>query len=210
MKNTLVTLIFALSVTMAFTQDLTHSDSVSVQVKRQDIARRHSIGSSIFLLGNLPDIGAERPVYYGQLSYGYLLTPKDNIVVEANTWTYYEPLGTYGNSENFYPGKVRAIGIGVGYQRFLWKNMFASATATPFLQQFYDEDDNKIQDGFQLYLQFMAGNRFEFFKKRWFVEPAIAYTCWPVNTNFPASFKEIEKGKPGYKIEPRANFGYRF
>lgn len=210
MKNTLIILLFALSITLAFSKDLSQTDSVSVQVKNQDIARRHFIGSSLFLLGNLPDIGAERPVNYGQLNYGYLLTLKDNILIEANTWTYYEPLGTYGNSEELYPGKVRAYGIGVGYQRFLWKNMFASATVTPFLQQFYDEDNKEIQKGFQLYLQIATGNRWEFFQKRWFVEPAICYTSWPVNTNFPASFKEIEKGKPGYKIEPRANFGYKF
>jgi hypothetical protein len=210
MKNTLMTLVFALIITLAFTQDLTQSDSISVQVKKQDIIRRHSIGSSLFLLGNLPDIGSNRPVYYGQLNYGYLLNPKDYILAEATTWTYYEPLGTYGDSKKYYPGKVRAFGIGAGYQRFLWKNMFASVTATPFLQQFYDEDDKEIRKGFQLYLQFTTGNRFELFKKRWFVEPAICYSCWPVNTNFPASFEEIEKGKPGYKIEPRANFGYKF
>ncbi len=210
MKNALLVLIITLSFTMAFCRDLTLTNSTTSQPANQEIMNRHSIGSSLFLLGNLPDIGVKRPVYYGQLSYGYLLTPKINILIEANTWTYYEPLGTYGNSEKFYPGKVRAIGVGVGFQRFLWKNMFASAVATPYLQQFYDENDKKIQDGFQLYIQFIAGNRFEFFQKRWFVEPAICYARWPVNTNFPASFEEIEKGKPGYKIEPRANFGYRF
>ena len=145
-----------------------------------------------------------------QLNYGYRLSPKDNIIVEAITWTYYEPLGTYGSSEEFYPGKVRAYGIGLGYQRFLWKNLYTTFEPTFFLQQFYDTDDKKIQKGFQLYLQFILGYRFEFFKKRMFVEPAIALKYWPVNTNFPDSFSAIEKGAPKYKFEPSLNFGFRF
>jgi len=167
--------------------------------------KRHSIGSSLFLLGNIGD-----SVRFMQFNYGYRLTPKDNLVVEAITWTYYEPLGTYGSSEELYPGKVRASGIGLGYQRFLWKNVYTTVEATPFLQQFYDTDNKKIQKGFQLYLQFILGYRFEFFKKRLFVEPAYAIKYWPVNTNFPASFADIESGAPKYKFEPGLNFGIKF
>jgi len=167
--------------------------------------KRHSIGSTLFLLGNIGD-----SVRFMQLNYGYRLTPKDNLIVEAITWTYYEPLGTYGSSEEYYPGKVRASGIGLGYQRFLWKNLFSTFEPTFFLQQFYDSDGTKIQNGFQLYLQFIAGYRFEFFNKRIFVEPAIALKYWPVNTNFPDSFSAIEKGAQKYKFEPALNFGFRF
>lgn len=130
--------------------------------------------------------------------------------MEAITWTYYEPLGTYGSSDQLYPGKVRAYGVGLGYQHFHWKNLFTTVEATPFIQQFYDIDDTKIQKGFQLYLQFIVGYRFEFFKKRLFVEPAYALKYWPVNTNFPASFAAIESGKPKYKFEPSLNFGLTF
>ncbi len=195
--NLILALLICLCATSAFGKNTDDTDTIW----------RHSIGSSLFLLGNI-DTG--KPVYYGQLNYGYRLSPKDNILVEAATWTYYEPLGTYGDSEEFYPGKVLAVGVGLGYQRFLWKKAFAAAVATPFLQRFYDADDNKIQDGFQLYIQATVGYRLEFFKKRWFFDPALGVTFWPVNTNFPDSFAEIENGKPKYKCEPRANFGYRF
>ena len=167
--------------------------------------KRHSIGSSLFLLGNIGD-----SVRFMQLNYGYRLTQKDNIIVEAITWTYYEPLGTYGSSKEFYPGKVTAYGIGFGYQRFWWKNLFTTIEPTLFLQQFYASDNTKIQNGFQLCLQFIAGYRFEFFKKRFFIEPAIALKCWPVNTNFPESFVAIENGAPKHKFEPSLNFGFRF
>ena len=167
--------------------------------------KRHSIGSTLFLLGNIGD-----SVRFMQFNYGYRLTPKDNLIVEAFTWTYYEPLGTYGSSEAFYPGKVKAYGIGLGYQRFLWKNLFTTVEPSFILQQFYDLDDTKIQKGFQLYLQFFLGYRFEFFKKRLFIEPAYALKYWPVNTNFPDSFAEIEAGAHKYKFEPSLNFGFKF
>jgi hypothetical protein len=167
--------------------------------------KRHSIGSTLFLLGNIGD-----SVRFMQLNYGYRLTQKDNLIIEAITWTYYEPLGRYGSSEEFYPGKVTAYGIGLGYQRFLWRNLFTTVEPTFFLQQFYDASDAKIQKGFQLYLQFIAGYRFEFFKRRFFIEPAIALKYWPVNTNLPVSFASVENGVQKYKFEPALNFGFTF
>ena len=175
------------------------------KVKGNPSFKRHSIGSSLFLLGNIGD-----SVNFIQLNYGYRLTQRDQLIAEVITWTYYEPLGTYGSSEEFYPGKVTAYGIGLGYQRFLWKNLFTTVEPTFFLQQFYDTDDNHIQNGFQLYLQFIVGYRIEFFKKRMFIEPAFALKYWPVNTNFPESFAAIESGKPKYKFEPALNFGFKF
>jgi hypothetical protein len=207
LKRTVLTVIIALSATLAFSHDFSKIDSASVQTEKLDINRRHSIGSSLFMLGNF---APGDPVWFFQLNYGYRLTPKDNIIAEAITWTYYEPLGTYGSSEEFYPGKVRACGVGLGYQRFLWNNLYTTVEPTFFLQQFYDTDNKKIQKGFQLYLQFILGYRFEFLKKRMFIEPAYALKYWPVNTNFPASFAAIEIGVPKYKFEPSLNFGFRF
>lgn len=206
MKNLIFsTLVLVLSITWVFSQDSDTKDPVPVKKDNQDLTMRHSAGSSLLILGNVGD-----SVNFMQLNYGYRLSQKENIIVEAITWTYYEPLGTYMHSKEFYPGKVRAYGIGLGYQRFLWKNLFTTVEPTFFLQQFYDSDDKKIQKGFQLYLQLILGYRIEFFKKRMFIEPAFAIKYWPVDTNFPESFAAIEKGTPKYKFEPGLNFGFRF
>ncbi len=166
------------------------------------------IGSSLFLFGNL--VPGDFPKYF-QLNLGYQLSPKDIIFTEAITWDYYEPLGTYDNSDEKYPGKVRALGIGLGYQRYHWMNLFTSIQATPFLLQYFDSDENMIQEGFQLYLQLRLGYRFEFFNNRWFLEPSVAFNYWPVNTNFPTSFKEIESDAPNYYLfEPGLHFGFKF
>ncbi len=200
LKRTFMVLIFVYAITSAFGGALAQTDAGA--------AKRHAIGSSLFLLGNLAP--GDCP-YFFLVNYGYQLTPKDVIFAEAITWTYYEPLGTYNSSAEKYPGKISAYGMGVGYQRFLWKKFYVTAQATPFWQQFFDEADKKIQNGLQLYLQSRLGYRFEFFNQRWFLEPSVAFNYWPVNTNFPAAFKEIENGEPDYFLfEPGLNFGFRF
>lgn len=201
-------LIFLFVITAALNHVLAQTDAGAAQIGMPVPEKRHAIGSSLFLLGNL---APGDPVYFFQLSYGYQLTRQDIIFAEAITWTYYEPLGTYGSSDEKYPGKIRAWGLGVGYQRFLWKNFYMTAQATPFWQQFFDKDNHKIQNGFQLYLQSRLGYRFEFFNHRWFLEPSVACNYWPVNTNFPEAFAEIERGNPNYFLfEPGLNFGFRF
>ena len=158
------------------------------------------------IMNFLPD-----PADFYQINYGYKLTKKDAIIAQAKTWTYYEPIGTYGKSEEMYPGKVVAYGVGVGYQRFHWRNLYTTVQATPFLLQYYDIEDEKIQKGLQLYLQLRLGYRFEFFNKRVFLEPSLVCNYWPVNTNMPASFKEIESGAPNYFLfEPGLNLGFKF
>ena len=200
------TLMIVVFTTLAFSQEAIKTDSLSVKNEKQDVKWRHSVGSSLFLLGNIGD----DLLKYFQLNYGYRLTPKDNLIAEFITWGYKEPLGTYNSSVAFYPGHVRAYGLGLGYQRFLWRNLYTTVEPTFFLQQFYDTSNKEIQKGFQLYLQFHLGYRFEFFNKRFFAEPAIALKYWPINTNFPAAFAAIESGKPNYKLEPSLNFGVRF
>lgn len=74
-----------------------------------------------------------------------------------------------------------------------------------------DEMSNKIQSGFQLFNTLRAGYQFRFFKNRVFLEPSIACTFWPVNTNLPASFQVQEDKFPGFFLgEPGLHFGINF
>ena len=150
------------------------------------------------------------PADYYLLTYGYQPSEKNRFFAEFNTWKYEEPIGTYGDSEEYYPGYTRTYGIGIGYQRFHWKGVFTTVQATPFLKQYFDEENEKIQNGFQLYLQLVAGYRFEFFNKRFYVEPAYALKYWPVDTNFPDDFAAVEEGAKNYIFEPSLNFGFKF
>ena len=199
-------IIAMLATTLVFGQNTSPRDTLLPKKEKDIIKHRHSLGLSLFMIANfLPE-----PADYYLLTYGYRLTKKDRVFIEFNTWKYAEPLGTYGHSKELYPGFVRAFGAGIGYQRFHWKGLFTSIEATPFVKQYYDVKDNKIQKGFQLYLQLIAGYRFEFLKNRFFIEPAYALKYWPVDTNLPSDFSQIEKGAPKYIFEPSLNIGFKF
>lgn len=199
---------FALSCMLAFSQKGVSNEAVSSKKEIHDADLKHSIGSSLYLLGNLM---YKEPVYDLHLTYGYRLTKKDVLIVEGMTWTYFEPLGANGSSNKQYPGKLRVYGIGAGYQRSLWKNLSSTLYATPLLTQYYDSDYKKIQRGFQLYLRALLGYRFEFSKHHWYLEPSVEFNFWPVNTNLPESFRAIEKDLPNYSLlSPNLYFGYRF
>ncbi len=202
MRN-LLTLLF---VALLFTVSNARTDRLETQNKK------HFIGSSLFMLANFT---AESPSFY-QLNYGYRLTSKDIIIIEAITWEYRAPIGipygpSFGSRDERFPGYVKDIGIGLAYQRFLYKGLYSTFHATPFLQQYYTEKNKKIQSGFQLFLTVRFGYRFNFFNNHLFIEPSIAFTHWPVNTNLPASFKKIEDRWPNYFLfEPGIHFGFSF
>ncbi len=169
-------------------------------------------GSSVFMLGNL----LPNPPSFYQLNIGYRITPKDVISIEAITWKYGAPLGIhYGPSfeseSEKYPGSIREIGVGPVYQRFLWKNLYTSLQAIPFRRRYLDETGQTIQKGFQLFMTLRAGYHLPIFKNRFFVEPSIAGTCWPISTNVPTNFADQDKKWPKYFLfEPGLHFGVKF
>jgi hypothetical protein len=174
--------------------------------------RRHFIGSSLFVLVNFfPD-----PPSFYQLNYGYRLTPKDVLSIEAITWTYHAPLGIpYGPShkspEESYPGSIRGTGLGLAYQRYLWKNFYSAVHTTPFLQTYRNDKKEKIQNGFQLFCTLRFGFHLKLFRNRFFLEPSAAITYWPINTNMPESFAKMESKWPNYFLfEPGLHFGMKF
>lgn len=194
---TLITITITISATCAFAQENANTASP---------VYKHSIGASLLMISNF----FPEPADYYLLTYGYQPNEKNRYFTEFNTWKYEEPIGTYGDSDEYYPGYTRTYGIGFGYQRFHWKGIFTTVQATPFLKQYFDEENEKIQNGFQLYLQLVAGYRFEFFNKRIYVEPAYALKYWPVDTNFPEEFAQVEEGAPNHIFEPSLNFGFKF
>lgn len=199
-------LVCIISYTMILSQNQASNTELKKDKKKDQVEHKHSIGASLYMLYNLSDESAD----YVLLTYGYQPTKKDRFFVEYNTWKYAEPMGTYGHSKEFYPGFIRCQGIGLGYQRFHWKGLFNTIQATNFYKQYHDENDIKTQKGYQLYLQLALGYRFEFFKKRLYIEPAVALKYWPIDTNIPDDFAAIAKGTPKTIWEPSLNFGFKF
>lgn len=173
---------------------------------------RWQVGSSMFMLANA---FPESPKF-AQLNVGYRVTDRDVVSLEAITWTYDRPLGIpWGRAKDDklenYPGSVRSVGVGVAYQRFLWRGAYAAGHALPLMQQYRDPAGRELQKGFQLFTTLRVGYHVPLFRKRWFVEPSIAMTAWPVNTNLPDSFEVRERKWSKYFLgEPGLHFGMRF
>jgi len=204
-KTIISLLVFALSFTMGYSQ-----------TQEQDAEyRRFFVGSSFFMAGNfIPD--DPNPPDFVQLNFGYRLTPKDVMSVEVITWKYSWPLGIpYGKAlespEARYPGYIREFGVSLVYQRFLWKGVYTAVHAMNALQAYVDDDNIKIQNGYQLFMTYRLGYHIELFKNRFFIEPSVAVTHWPINTNVPESFAQMERKWPNYFLfEPGLHFGIKF
>ena len=170
------------------------------------------IGSTAFMV--LTPIVEPSPRYF-QLNFGYSLTPKDVISVEAITWEYQGPLGrpygsNYEDAATDFPGSVQAYGAGLAYKRFLWRGGFAQAHATAFRQNYLDPQRDRIQSGFQLFTTLRVGYQLRL-GSRWWIEPSVAMTAWPVNTNLPGSFQvEEDKWNKFFVGEPGLHFGFDF
>jgi hypothetical protein len=205
----------AISSSVTFGQKSIDTIPKSQTTKQESVEKRYFIGSSFFMLGNLlPD--DPNPPNFVQLNFGYRITPKDVISLEAKTWKYAWPLGipywkSFQAPQEKYPGYIRDIGIGLVYQRFLWKGAYASIDAMNCFQQYVDNNNRKIQNGYQLFMTYRLGYCFQLFKNRFFIEPSVAVTHWPVKTNVPESFAAIENKWPNYFLfEPGLHFGINF
>ena len=191
----------------------------TLQVKAQDTVqdstyKKFYIGSSLFMLGNfIPN--DQNPPEYVQLNIGYRITPKDVISLEFKRSIYAWPLGIpFGPSFDApglnYPGHARILAPTIGYQRFWWKGVYTSVYALNAFEKYLDQDDKKIGNGYTLYLNFHLGYQFKFFKNRFFFEPAIGCSYWPIRTNVPQSFELVEKKWNNYFIQPGLHFGFNF
>ncbi len=176
--------------------------------------RKFFVGSTLFVLSNLiPDNNSPD---FAQLNFGYRITPKNAVSIELKTWKYAWPLGIpYGDSfeapEEKYPGYVRSFGVAFVYQRFWWKGAYVAVHAMNSLQRYADEDNKKIQNGYMLFMTYRLGYHVQLLKNRFFIEPSVAMTHWPVNTNVPESFARLDSKWPNYFLfEPGLHFGVKF
>lgn len=116
------------------------------------------------------------------------------------------------SESEYYPGHVRTAGIGITYQRMLWKGLFATAEVLPQFQTYLDLDGNKIENGFKLYTSYHLGYHIAFGKKKhFFIEPQINCMLWTSDKNAPVGFKELDdKWRNYFLLEPQIYLGWNF
>ena len=178
--------------------------------------RRWFVGSSIFvLLGNLDRVN---PPNFAQINIGYRLTGIDVITLEPKTWKYAWPKGirpflnkSYGKIDEKFPGYVREFGLSLSYQRFLWKGIYAELNVMPTLQNFVNDNNIKIGNGFQIFNTYRMGYHIKLFKDRFFIQPSIAITHRAYHTELPDGFKQKDDQWPKFIFgEPGFHFGFNF
>lgn len=182
------------------------------ELKPNDSSKKWFLGSTLLLLGNLDN--TNNPGYL-QINVGYSLTPKDVIQFRFKRSQYAWPIGIpfgpdFDRPGLNYPGHARILAPQMGYQRFWWKGLYTSVYVLHAFEKYMDEDKKKIGNGFTLYTDFYLGYQFKFFKDRFFFEPALGVSYWPIRTGVPDTFKAIEKPWPNYFIQPGLDFGFKF
>lgn len=191
-----------------------------LQLKAQNSGKDSSykrcfVGSTFLMLGNfIPN--DRNPPHFIQLNLGYRITPEDVVFIELKRSRFAYPLGIpWGESfdapgEN-YPGHVRQNVVGLAYNRFWWKGLYTAIHAMSAFQKYYDENNRKIAGGYSLFMTYRIGYQIKMYKNRFFIEPSIGLTHWPVKTNTPLSFELTESKWPKYfGYEPGLHFGYNF
>ncbi len=171
------------------------------------------IGSTFAMLGNF--LPKNKPDFV-QLNLGYRLTEKDVISLELKTWKYAWPLGIpYGPlkeaPETEFPGYIREYGFALAYQHFWWKGLYTGIHVMNTWQSFIGENDQKIDNGFQIFNTYRLGYHIKIFKGFFFIEPSIAVTHRPYHTKMPESFKrQDDKHSKFFFGEPGLHFGFNF
>lgn len=207
MQKKIVTIVFALTVACSM-------QAKAQYVKQDSTYKKFFVGSSLFILANLvPDDNAAD---FGQLNFGYRHTPKDVLSLELITWRYGWPLGIpYGKlweaPDEKFPGYIREHGIALAYQHFWWKGLYTGIHVMGSWQSFVNEEDIKIDNGFQIFNTYRLGYYFSFFNDRVFIQPSVAITHRPYHTEMPESFKQVDnKWSKFFFGEPGLHFGINF
>ncbi len=177
--------------------------------------RKFSVSTTFLSLTNFES--KETNLQHYEFHFGYKIAPKDRIELKVATWKLFEPLGIplwdekFRKESEWYPGRVRESGVGATYQRLLWKGLFAQIEVLPLRKTYFDKDDKKVGNGFKLYTSYHVGYHFKFFKNRFFIEPQVHCNYWPIDTNIPPEFEEVENRWNNYFLfEPNLYLGVKF
>ncbi len=182
-----------------------------------DSVQKHkfSVSTTYYSLLNYEE--EKTNTHHYELHIEYRLTPRDKIGIKAATWKLFAPMGMPMQEQlkfvetNFYPGRLRESGIGVTYQRTIWRGLFAAAEILLQLKTYLDENNSKISNGFKLYTSYHLGYHIPLFKNKIYLEPQIHCQYWPVDTNVPQAFRqEDDKWNNYFLFEPDMYIGVNF
>ncbi|XCF07268.1 hypothetical protein ABI125_05285 [Tamlana crocina] len=189
--------------------------------KKNDTGFKYRASFPAIILTNIGDGGKRTNTQHIELHIKRELDPKNIVGVKFATWRLFQPMGIQwwdglldkiDSETEFYPGYLRETGVGVSYQRMLWKGLFASVEVLPLHKTYLDLNSKKIANGFKLYTSYHIGYHIAFGKKkRIFIEPQIHCQNWMFDTNTPEAFKQLDnRWKSHFLFEPNLYVGIKF
>jgi hypothetical protein len=189
--------------------------------KHSDTDLKYRVSFPAIILGNIGEGGERTNTQHFELHIKKELDAKNIAGIKLATWRLFQPMGIQwwdgltdkiDTETEFYPGYLRETGIGISYQRMLWKGLFASVEVLPQYKTYLDLDNKKIANGFKLYNSFHLGYHFAFGKnKRFFIEPQVHSQFWVFDTNTPDAFKQLDnRWKNYFLFEPNLYIGIKF
>ena len=208
-KRIMMAMLFAISLTGMFGQNQTKKSAETLK------ERNFSVSTTYLVFLNYGDEATNTHHY--EFHAGYKLTNKDKIGIKAATWKLFAPMGMpikeqlEFDEDNFYPGRLKETGVGVTYQRILWKGLFGAIEILPLKKTYLDENNVEIDNGFKLYTSYHLGYHISLFKNRFYIEPQVHCNYWPVDSKGPEGFEEKESNKNNYILfEPNLYIGFNF
>jgi hypothetical protein len=206
------TVIIAMFTTLAFSQNPTQKSRGT----NKGTVPYHKFSVSTTYLTFVNFGPEETNTYMCEFHLGYKITPKDRIEIKVASWSLFEPMaipwGPHKMQESeAYPGRLEENGIGITYQRLLWKGLFTQIEILPLWKTYLDENKKKIDDGFKLYTSYHLGYHIPLFNNRFYLEPQVHCNYWPIDSKAPQSFQEKESKWNNYFLfEPNLYIGVKF
>lgn len=199
--------------TQAFNQSYTQTVFESVKDTVPDY--KLSVSTTWLTFANF---GQEKTnTHHYEFQFGFQFTSEDKIGIKVATWKLFAPMGIqlwdplFQKESEFFPGRLKEYGIGVTYQRKLWKGLFAQIEILPLWKTYLDESNKKIDSGFKLYTSYHIGYRISLFNNRFYIEPQIHCNYWPIDSKAPQDFQEKENKWNNYFLfEPNLYIGVNF
>ena len=197
------------------------AQQISESSNQSDNELKYRVSFPAIILSNIGDGGKRTNTQHIELHVKRELDAKNIVGVKFATWRLFQPMGIQwwdgltdkiDSETEFYPGYLRETGVGISYQRMLWKGLFASVEALPLYKTYLDLNDKKIANGFKLYNSYHIGYHFAFGKKKqFFIEPQFHCNVWHFDTNTPDSFKQLDNKWDSYFLfEPNLYIGIKF
>jgi hypothetical protein len=215
MKNLFTTLLLSYTLS-AFAQ------TDSAMVKETEAVQKYRVSTTYIMTDLiLADWNKRTSNQMIELHVKRNLDNKNIVGVKFVTWRLFQPMGItwwdglldkLETESEFYPGYLRETGIGITYQRMLWKGLFATVEVVPQFQTYTDLDGNKLGNGFKVYNSVHLGYHLAFGqKKRFFIEPQVHCNQWMFDNNSPDGFKQLDdKWRNYFLFEPNLYFGWKF